>query len=62
MRFSESRPALKQTEFSSIIARTDIGQHWPKPNNGAVAQLGERMNGNHEVRGSIPLGSTNILQ
>ena len=27
--------------------------------NGAVAQLGERMNGIHEVRGSIPLGSTN---
>jgi hypothetical protein len=26
--------------------------------NGAVAQLGERMNGIHEVRGSIPLGST----
>ena len=25
---------------------------------GAVAQLGERMNGIHEVRGSIPLGST----
>ena len=27
---------------------------------GAVAQLGERMTGSHEVRGSIPLGSTNI--
>jgi hypothetical protein len=26
---------------------------------GAVAQLGERMNGIHEVRGSIPLGSIN---
>ena len=26
---------------------------------GAVAQLGERMTGSHEVRGSIPLGSTN---
>ena len=31
---------------------------WPKPSKGAVAQLGERMNGIHEVRGSIPLGST----
>ena len=29
------------------------------PANGAVAQLGERMTGSHEVRGSIPLGSTN---
>ena len=28
---------------------------------GAVAQLGERMTGSHEVRGSIPLGSTNHL-
>jgi hypothetical protein len=28
---------------------------------GAVAQLGERVNGIHEVRGSIPLGSTNAL-
>ena len=26
---------------------------------GAVAQLGERVNGIHEVSGSIPLGSTN---
>ena len=28
---------------------------------GALAQLGERYNGIVEVRGSIPLGSTNIL-
>ena len=28
---------------------------------GAVAQLGERVNGIHEVRGSIPLGSTIFL-
>jgi hypothetical protein len=28
---------------------------------GAVAQLGERMTGSHEVRGSIPLGSTNKI-
>ena len=27
-------------------------------NTGAVAQLGERVNGIHEVRGSIPLSST----
>jgi hypothetical protein len=26
--------------------------------NGAVAQLGERLTGSQEVRGSIPLGST----
>ena len=29
---------------------------------GAVAQLGERVNGIHEVRGSIPLGSTKEYQ
>ena len=26
--------------------------------NGAIAQLGERLTGSQEVRGSIPLGST----
>jgi hypothetical protein len=29
---------------------------------GAVAQLGERMNGIHEARGSIPLSSTRIIK
>jgi hypothetical protein len=29
---------------------------------GAVAQLGERMTGSHEVRGSIPLSSTKHLK
>ena len=29
---------------------------------GAVAQLGERMNGIHEARGSIPLSSTKIIK
>ena len=28
---------------------------------GAVAQLGERMTGSHEVRGSIPVAPPNIL-
>ena len=32
------------------------------PNEGAVAQLGERVNGIHEVSGSIPLGSTNDIK
>ena len=49
---------LNQTVFSSIIARTDGGHLVAETKNGAVAQLGERMNGIHEVRGSIPLGST----
>ena len=29
---------------------------------GAVAQLGERLNGIQEVRGSIPLGSTSVFK
>ena len=49
--------ALNPTNFSSIIARTVMGR-LVRPSNGAVAQLGERMTGSHEVRGSIPLGST----
>jgi hypothetical protein len=28
--------------------------------NGALAQMGERMTGSHEVNGSIPLCSTNL--
>ena len=32
------------------------------PVRGAVAQLGERMNGIHEVVGSIPIGSTNSFK
>ena len=31
------------------------------PNDGVVAQLGERLNGIQEVRGSIPLSSTIFL-
>ena len=29
---------------------------------GAVAQMGERMTGSHEVRGSIPLSSTKEIK
>ena len=38
---------VARDHFASQVARQ----------NGAVAQLGERMTGSHEVRGSIPLGS-----
>ena len=33
--------------------------YMPLPPVGAIAQLGERLNGIQEVSGSIPLGSTN---
>ena len=42
---------------NSLILETEL--HILNKNNyGAVAQLGERVNGIHEVRGSIPLSST----
>ena len=34
------------------------GDIWPPAVLGAIAQLGERLNGIQEVSGSIPLGST----
>ena len=33
---------------------------YPLPESGAVAQLGARVNGIHEVAGSIPASSTNL--
>ena len=35
-----------------------VSQHSVLPNRGAVAQLGERLNGIQEVVGSTPIGST----
>ncbi len=35
-------------------------RHSDLPYSGAVAQLGERLNGIQEVVGSIPIGSTNF--
>ncbi|MEA2731020.1 MAG: hypothetical protein QOF70_5495 [Acetobacteraceae bacterium] len=42
-----------------LIPRNDVAIPPASPV-GAVAQLGERLNGIQEVRGSIPLGSTII--
>jgi hypothetical protein len=39
---------------------TTLAGSFDRTTYGAVAQLGERMTGSHEVRGSIPLGSTNF--
>ncbi len=33
----------------------------PRPTVGAIAQLGERLNGIQEVVGSIPIGSTRVV-
>ena len=42
-----------------MFARCRQTYRAPARTGGAVAQLGERYNGIVEVRGSIPLGSTN---
>jgi hypothetical protein len=44
-------PSPKETEQGCGFAR-----------NGVIAQLGERLNGIQEVGGSIPPGSTKILE
>ena len=44
---------------------TEAGQSpilFTAPSHGELAQLGERMTGSHEVRGSIPLFSTRISE
>ena len=49
----ESQPLGLSFAANSLILPPSCG--------GAIAQLGERDNGIVEVRGSIPLGSTNFL-
>ena len=53
--FDESRIPLKAG--LGTTERTDIRLK----NIGAVAQLGERVNGIHEVEGSIPFSSTTFV-
>ena len=38
------------------------GYHARLPHRGAIAQLGERLHGMQEVGGSIPPGSTTLLE
>ena len=45
---------------SSIDSRFSVCVHSASQVRGAVAQLGERLNGIQEVEGSIPFGSTNL--
>jgi hypothetical protein len=44
------------------FAETPNALSGPARRNGAVAQLGERLVRNEEVRGSIPLSSTTVPQ
>jgi hypothetical protein len=50
---------LDSTQNARLVCLGQFTDH--HSSNGAVAQLGERMTGSHEVRGSIPLGSTNLF-
>jgi hypothetical protein len=43
----------------AALAKTRANSAWFYAHGGAVAQLGERLVRNEEVRGSTPLGSTN---
>ncbi len=59
MQSRKAAPLLDSTQNATLVCIVVYKRH-PTPF-GAVAQLGERMTGSHEVRGSIPLGSTNFL-
>ena len=65
------RGTLLRREFDSrhLHQMKDIDADCPRSDSailssftliGVLAQLGERMAGSHEVRGSIPLRSTNV--
>ena len=47
-------------DVTPVLPRVGLLAIGPCSKRGAVAQLGERLNGIQEVRGSIPLGSTMI--
>ena len=47
--------------LDAVRARPNCYHEVDVPTRGAVAQLGARVNGIHEVRGSIPLSSTNLI-
>ena len=49
----------KSKIFVDISGPTEYTNHCSEF--GGIAQLGERMTGSHEVRGSIPLVSTNTI-
>ena len=47
--------------FSKIILASPSEFPYSTSSHGGVAQLGERLTGSQEVRGSIPLVSTRVL-
>ena len=59
MSWSVSAPWATSSEGSCLAPRRCFGYTRALPD-GAVAQLGARMTGSHEVTGSIPVSSTNL--
>jgi hypothetical protein len=51
-----------QGSILTLAADIPKSDTWYPTPEGAIAQLGERVNGIHEVGGSIPPGSTKFLQ
>ena len=49
---------MRKTVGKGHLIPTDYQGITRLPTDGAIAQLGERLNGIQEVSGSIPLGST----
>src|SRR5215831_11434779 len=71
-RSTRNRPGGEPNRPRVLLAQSPVAAYLSGPPaqtpgalpdaDGAVAQLGERVNGIHEVRGSIPLGSTNEVK
>jgi integrase len=56
---TQMNKSVKSEEVVQSSAHLKMAEVLGMEQRGALAQLGERMTGSHEVRGSIPLGSTN---
>ena len=54
-------PAMPPESFSEIVLASWSEFPYSTSSHGGVAQLGERLTGSQEVRGSIPLVSTRAL-
>ena len=61
IRARSGAPAPRRRKFSKIVLASPSEFPYSTSSHGGVAQLGERLTGSQEVRGSIPLVSTRAL-
>ena len=54
-------PRSRRRKFSKIVLASPCEFPYSTSSHGGVAQLGERLTGSQEVRGSIPLVSTRAM-